>query len=155
MDITTVSALPPNYLVLFKDLSFLQILEQGEVSLLVLFLNFGHFFEEIGNLSEAFVTGYFLKLRIHLGPFVVLAFGGCLQILLSISDSLKEIELPFSVFSLVLGCLQEYPGNLFETLILSYFGKVGILVACLRFADKGSKKIMFGSASLKSPSLLP
>ena len=84
----------------------------------------------------------------------MISFGGCLQILLSISYSFKEVELLFGVFPLVLGCLQEYPSNLFETLLLSYCSKVGIFVTCLRFAGKGGKKILFGFASLEFHPLL-
>jgi len=131
MDIATVAALPPDHLVLFEDLPFLQILEQGEVSFLVLFLNLSHFFEEISNLTEAFLAGYSLKLRVHLGILVVLTFHGCFQIGISVSDSLNKIKLLLGMFPFILGCLQKYPGNLLETFLLSYRGKVGILVARL------------------------
>ncbi len=36
----------------------------------------------------------------------------------------------------VFGRLQEYAGNLLETLFFGYSGKVGVLVARLRFAGK-------------------
>ena len=148
MDITTVTALPPDHLVLLEDLSFLQVLEQGEVSFLVLFLNFRHLFEEISNLRKTLLAGYFLKSSVHIGPLVVLAIRSCLQIRGGVPNSLEKLELPPGVFPFVLGCLQEYPGNLLEIFLFSYRGKVGILIACLRFAGKGGKKILLGLASL-------
>ena len=131
MDIAAVTALPPDYLVLLEDFPLIQILEQGKVPFLVLFLHFTHLFEEIGNLTEAFFTGYLLKIWVHLGMLIVLAFCGCFQICLGISDSLEEVELFLGVFPFILGCLQKYPGNLLEAFLFSCRGKVGVLVACL------------------------
>ena len=113
-----VAALPDLDLALLKDLLHLNVMQQCAVSLLVMLLNGGHHPEFHGKLMKALLLRCFRKLRVHLGPLVVLAFRRVLQILLRLPDSVQLLEPELCMLLLIVRCLLEDRCHLFEAVLL-------------------------------------
>ena len=119
-------------------------MQQGTVTLLVVFLNGGHATELGGQLGEALSLGRAGKAFVHIGPLVVLASGSSGQVLSGSADAVQLLEPQLGVLLFVLGGLQEESGNLFKAFLLGLRGEVGVLVACLALASESSVQVLLG-----------
>ena len=141
-DVAAVAAFPHLHLALGEDRLGLDVVQQGAVALLVVFLDGGHATELGGQLGEALGLGGAGEALVHIRPFVVLAGGGSGQILGGVANAVQLLEPQLGMLLLVLGRLQEECGNLLVALLLGLRGEVGVLVARLALASKGGVKVL-------------
>ncbi len=146
-DVTAVAAFPHLDFALFEDGCSFHVLEEGAVAFLVALLDGGDGAELLGEGGKAFGFGSLRKVFVHVGPFVVFAIGGSLQVGGGVTDAVKFLEPQLGVFLFVVGGLQEQFGDLFVAFLLGAASKVGVLVAGLGFACKGGLEVLFGLGS--------
>ena len=113
-DMAAVAAFPHLHLALGEDLLGLDVVQQGAVTFLMVFLNGGHTTELGGQLGEALGLGGTGKAFVHIRPLVVLAGGGSGQVLGGGADAVQLLEPQLGMLLLVLGGLQEEGGNLLK-----------------------------------------
>src|SRR5690606_32583766 len=80
VDITAVVADPSNRLVLLKDGSLLDGRQALFKAAFMVFLRNGNRLQDLGNILKPFLPGDLRILRIHLGPFKILARRGLFQV---------------------------------------------------------------------------
>ena len=146
-DVTAVAALPNLNLALFKNSGGFNILKQGAIALLTMLFNSSYHTEFFSQLGEAFLLSCFCKAVIHIRPLIVLALGGGDQILGGIADAGKLLEPELGVLLFVLGGLEEECGYLLIALLLRNTCKIGVFIACLRFAGECGLKVLLGLSS--------
>ena len=143
-DMAAVTAFPDSNAALSEHFHSLHVLQQGTVALLVVLLDSAHSTELCGKFGESFLLGFLCHALIHIGPLMILALGGMEKILLGRADTAQRLEPEFSVFLFVFGCFQEYLGDLLIAVLFGYRCEICVFIACLRFACKGFKQVLFG-----------
>ena len=104
---TAVPALPYLHFALLKYLRSLNILQQGAISLLVMFLN-GAYHTEFGcQFRESFCFCSLGKLLVHIRPLVILSICGCIQICHGISQTLQFLKPHLCMLFFVIRSFQE------------------------------------------------
>ena len=96
--------MPNDFPVALKHNALVDIVGKLQIPFFMLFFDFCDHLEKGGNLHKAFLFGGLCKPRIHVGPFVIFACRGVLQIGKSVSDLsafLQEFEPNLSVFFFV------------------------------------------------------
>ena len=146
-DVPTVAALPDLDFALRENLGRLDIVQQCAVALLMVLLYGGDEAELLRELMEALFIGSLGKAVIHIRPLIVLALGGGDQILGGIADAGKLLEPELGVLLFVLGGLEEECGYLLIALFLRNTCKIGVFIACLRFAGECGLKVLLGLSS--------
>lgn len=146
-DVSAITAFPDSHSALLENLLCLHVSEQSAVSLFVPLLYRSNSAELLCQILESFLVGFFRHTRIHIGPFIALAFRGMEKVFRGISYLSESPEPKFCVFFLVVCRLQEESRDLFKTRLTSYFREIGILIARLRFACERLEKILFGLGS--------
>ena len=96
-----------------------------------------------GEFGEAFLFGVLGELDVHVGPFVVFAFSGGLEVGGRGLDAAEGGEPQAGVFLFVAGRRQEDFGELLVAFTLGDFGEVRVLVAGLAFRE-GGLEVLFG-----------
>ncbi len=86
VDVSAVAADPGLFALAVEDFAFLDVLAQSFVALLVLLLDGGYAFEEVGNVVEAFFSGLFGEGGVHVGPLIVFAGSRVLEVVYSLAD---------------------------------------------------------------------
>ena len=122
-------------------------MQQGTVALLVVLLDGSHQTEPLGQLVEAFLVGGLGEAVVHIRPFVVFALSGGAEVFGGVADTVQFLEPELGVFLFVFGGFQEQRRNLLVALLLGLGGEVGVLVAGLGLAGKGSHQVFFGLGS--------
>ena len=120
-------------------------------------LRHGHGLKQAGDLLESFLAGGLGEVRVHGGPFLVLASGGVPQILGRATyyprrkrrldfqlSAFEELEEPLRMLLLLVGGLFEDTCDLDKAILLCLAGKVGIAVPGLGLAGKRSKQVLLG-----------
>ena len=143
-DVAAVAALPHLDLTLLEDLSRLHVVEQRPVALLVALLDGGHQAEFGGQLREALRLSGLGEAVIHVGPLIVLALGGVLQVLGGVPQAAQLLEPQLGVGLLIFGGLQEEGGDLLIALVLGYGGEIGVLEPGLGLPRKGGRQVLLG-----------
>ena len=134
-----VSALPDLDLALCEDGGRLHVVQQGAIALLVMTLDLADHAEAGCQLREALGLGRLGKACIHVRPLVVLALCGRCEVLGRATDAGQLL--------LVVRRFEEQRRDLLVALLLCNGGKVGVLVAGLRFARKGGLQVLFSLRS--------
>ena len=109
---SAVAALPDLDLALLEDLLCLDVGEQLAVALLVGLLDCSYAAELLGEDVEALCVSGLGEAVIHVGPLVVLALSGSLQVLRGRADSAELLEPELGMLLLVLCSLEEQGCNL-------------------------------------------
>ena len=104
-DVSAVAADPYAVAVAREYDAFFDILKQAAVAFLVVTFDGGNRAETIGDSGEAFFVRFGSHAVVHIRPFVVFAFCGCLQIFRSIANAGKLLEPEFCVLFLIFCCL--------------------------------------------------
>ena len=138
------AAFPHAFAGLFEDLLHLNVLEELEVAFLVGAFDGADGAELGGEFGEAFLFGVLGELDVHVGPFVVFAFSGGLEVGGRGLDAAEGGEPQAGVFLFVAGRRQEDFGELLVAFTLGDFGEVRVLVAGLAFACEGGLEVLFG-----------
>ncbi len=102
-NMSAVAAFPDLDLALFENLLHLDIFQQGAIAFLVVLFDLRDQTELCSQLRKAFFLGGFGKALIHVCPFVVLAVGGCRQILGGGADAVQLLEPELGVLLFVVG----------------------------------------------------
>ena len=142
--VTANAAFPHVLTGLFEDLVHFDVLQELEVTFFVGAFDVADRTETRGEFGEAFGFRFFGERLVHIGPFVVFAFGGGLEVLGRVADAAQGLEPEAGVFLFVAGGLQEDFRELFVPFALRDFGEVRVLVASLRFAREGGLQVRFG-----------
>ncbi len=131
--------------------AFFDILQQTTVALLVVTLDGGDSAEAGGNGSETFLFGFTGHTVIHIGPLVVLSFGGFAEILHRVAyfSAMEELIPQFGVFLLVVGGLFKKSGNLLVAILAGFGSEISVFIAGHRLAGKRILKVTFGFCSFK------
>lgn len=100
---------------------------------------------------ESFCMSLFCHALVHIGPLAVLTLSCCQEVLgCALYLAAHEVLEPqFGVFLLVGCCLLKDVGYLHITVFLGLAGKVGVLVAGLRFACECFPQILLGFCSFQ------
>ena len=146
-DVAAVAAFPHLDFALLEHGGRFHVLEEGTVAFFMALFDGGDHAELLGEGGKAFSLGGLREVFVHVGPFVVLAVGGSLQVGSGVADTVEFLEPQLGVFLLVVGSLEEQVCNLFKTILLGATGEVGVLVAGLRFACEGGLEVLFGLGS--------
>ena len=116
----------------------------------MLLLNFGNALEQIGDVVKALFPGGLGETGVHVGPLVVLAGGGVLQVVHRVANApMEELKPHFGVLFLVVGCLLKDGGNLHIAVLLGLGSVVGVLVPRLGFPGKSGHQIGLGLRALQ------
>ena len=91
-DMSAVAAFPNLYLALFEYGGGLYIFEKGSVTLLMMLFDSGYETEFMSQFLESFFFGCFGKALVHIGPFVVFAFGCGGKVSGSIAETFELFE---------------------------------------------------------------
>src|SRR5512133_3174470 len=110
MQVAAVAAAPGHDPVSLEHASFLEVLRQIAVALLVLLLRDGNALERESHILESFLARHFGEIRVQACPFVFFAGGGGLEVLKRRADyscrksrgdfdvpTLKKVEEPLGV----------------------------------------------------------
>ena len=95
----------------------------------MLLLDLADALKEKGQALETLFLGGLGHLTVHLGPFLVLAGGGGLQISGRIAQPAQLLEPELGMLLLIAGGLFKDGRDLLKALFLGLAGKVGVLVA--------------------------
>ena len=150
VDVAAVAALPDHVPVPGEHQAALHIGQQLAVAVLVLLLDLGHFLKQEGDVVEALLLGLLGHGGVHVGPLVVLAGGGGLQVLGGGADAAQQLEPDLGVLLLVGGGLLEDLGDLDIAVLLGLGGEVGVLVAGLGLPGKGGPQVLLESTELRA-----
>ena len=143
-EVAADAAFPHAFAGLFEDLLHLNVLEELEVAFLVGAFDGADGAELGGEFGKAFLFGVLGELDVHVGPFVVFAFSGGLEVGGRGLDAAEGGEPQAGVFLFVAGRRQEDFGELLVAFTLGDFGEVRVLVAGLAFACEGGLEVLFG-----------
>ena len=125
-EVAADAAFPHAFAGLFEDLLHLDVLEELEVAFLVGAFDGADGAELGGEFGEAFLFGVLGELDVHVGPFVVFAFSGGLEVGGRGLDAAEGGEPQAGVFLFVAGRRQEDFGELLIAFALGDFGEVRI-----------------------------
>lgn len=137
-EVAANAAFPHAFASLFKDLLHFDVLEKLEVAFFVGAFDSANSTELGGEFREAFFFGVLSELDIHVGPFVVFAFSGGLEVCSGTIDAAERSEPEASVFLFVASRAQEDFSELFIAFALGDFSKVRVLVTSLAFTSESS-----------------
>ena len=150
MDKATVAAAPDNLVITAEHGAGLKVSQQITVLLLVLLFSNGNVLHYGSNHWEAFLTGNGGILWIHVGPFLVFAISGSLEVGCSVTDyagresgsdfsvtTLEELEQALGVLLFLIGGFFKHGRNQNIAFVLGYGGIVVVAVTGLRLTDKG------------------
>ena len=130
-DVAAVTTFPNLDFAFFEHLCRFHIVEEGAVAFFVHLFDGGDHAELLGESGEAFFFSGFREAFVHVGPFVVFAFGGSLQVLGGVADAFEFLEPKLGVFLFVVSGFLEQSSDLFESVLFGAACKVGVLVAGL------------------------
>ena len=111
----------------------------------MLLLDLGHALEQLGDVVEALFPGGLGEAGVHVGPLVILAGGGVLQVVQGVADAVvEELEPDLGVLLLVVGSLLEDVGDLHVAVLLGLAGVVGVLVPGLGLPGESGHQVGLG-----------
>ena len=150
VDVAAVSADPDHVAVSREDDALFNVREQLSVALLVLLLDRRDLLEQVGDVVEALGLRVLGEALVHVGPLVVLALGGVLQVRDRVRNVavMQELEPDLRVLLLVVCGFGEKLGNLLVAVLLRLRCVIGVLVSRLRLAGKGGHQVRFGLCAL-------
>src|SRR3712207_724795 len=124
-NVSAVAAFPDTIVVAAENNAILDVLQQLQVALLVVLLDSGYQLKLGCNLGETFLTGFLGHVGVHVGPLIVLACGGVLEVIHGVTNlaTVQVFEPKFGVFFLIEGCFLEESGYLLVAIFLR-FGSV-------------------------------
>ena len=124
VDVAAVAADPDLLAHAGEHLGVLDVLEQGAIALLVLLLDGGDALHLLGDGLKALLVRGLGELGVHLGPLVVLAGGGELQVLGGGADlAARHVLIPeLRMLLLVIGSLGEEGRDLLVAVLLRLRG---------------------------------
>ena len=154
-DMAAIAALPDHIAIAGEDQAFFAIGQQLAIAFFMFLFNLGHAGKEERNMIKALFLGFLGEAGIHIGPFVVFAFRGRLQIFFGGADTIQQLEPDLSMLFFIIGGFFKDIGNLDVAILARLGGKIGILVAGFAFAGKCSAEILFGLASLEFHDSIP
>ena len=151
VDVAAVAADPDLVANAGEDLGLLNILQEGEIALLMQLLDGGDALELLGQGLEALLARGLGEAGVHVGPLVVLTLGGELEVLGRGADlaAVKLLIPELGVLLLIGGGLREDGGELLIAVLLGLRGVVFILDAGLALSGKGGLEICPGLASFE------
>ena len=149
VDVAAVAAFPAVFAGADPDLSGLDVGKELAVAFLVAFFNGGNALELSGDVVESFGTGLFGETLVHVGPFLVLAVGGGLQVFDRGTDAAEVLEPQLGVFLFVVRGFEEERGDLFIAVLFCLAGEVGVFVSGLGFAGECESEVLFGFAAFQ------
>ncbi len=132
-DVTAVTADPYGVAFAREDDALLDVLEQTEITLLVMALDGGHTAEFARDLGEALLVGLCGHALVHIRPLEVLTLGGIAEIRHGLGHlaAVKKLEPEFGVLLLVVGRLLKDSGDLLVAVFLGLRGIIAIFIAGL------------------------
>ena len=150
-DVSAVAAFPDREVIADEDDAFLDVVQELAVALLMVLFDGSDHAEFRGDLLEAFFIGDLGEAIVHVGPFVVLAFGRGEEVARGILDfaAFEVFEPELGVLLLVVGGLLEDRGDLLKAFFFGLGGEVGVFVARLGFAGEGFHQALFGFGSFE------
>ena len=150
-DVPAVAAFPDGDVVADEDDAGFDFLEELLVTGFVMLFDLADHAEFGGDFLEAFFFGDRGEGRIHIGVFVVLAFGGRLEVLDGGGDiAIMEILEPeLGVLFLVLGGFEEDGGDLLVAFFLGLGSEIGVFVAGLRLPGECCQQALLGLGSFE------
>ena len=150
-DVTAVAANPGAIAVAREDEAALDVADELAIALLMMLLDGTDHAELRGDLLEALLVGDLSELVVHVGPLVVLAIGGIVQIRDRVRNStiMQVLEPNLGMLFLVLRSLEEDVRNLNVTLVLRLACVILVLGMGLRLAGKSSLQVLPCFAALK------
>ena len=149
-DMSAVGALPYTVAVAGKDQLILDIPEQPAVAFLVLLFDRADHLKQIRDMVEALLTRLLGEGGVHVGPLVVFALCGSLEVGCGIINAaVEQFEPDFRVLLLVCGGFLEDFRNLHIAVLFRLGGKERVLVACHGFACKCGLQVCFGAGALE------
>ena len=145
-----VAALPHTHAVAGEHQAALDVLAELQVPGLVLLLNLGNRFELRGDVVKTLFAGDLRKTCVHVGPLVVLAGGGVLEVGHGVGDgpAVQMLVPQLGMLFLIFSRLEENRRDLLKTVLLGAGSIVGILVSRHRFTGKRRVQIGFGAGTL-------
>ena len=149
VDVAAVAALPDILVTALKDHTLLQVLQKGQVALLMLLLDLADAVKQESQLLKALLAGGFGHLLIHLGPLFVLTRRRSLQVGSGIADAAQLFEPQLGMLLLIAGGLLKDGRDLLEALFLGLAGKISILIAGHALSRKRLPQIGLRLASLQ------
>ena len=149
VDVAAVAALPDILVTALKDHTLLQVLQKGQVALLMLLLDLADAVKQESQLLKALLAGGFGHLLIHLGPLFVLTRRRSLQVGSGIADAAQLLEPQLGMLLLIAGGLLKDGRDLLEALFLGLAGKISILIAGHALSRKRLPQIGLRLASLQ------
>ncbi len=144
-DMAAVRALPNHVAVAREDEAFFDVLQQLAVAFFVFLFDFADHFKLTRDFVEAFFTGFLGHLSVHVGPFIIFAVGGSLQV----SDGIRNfsahqiLEPDLGVFLFVAGGFFKDVGNLDVAFFASLRRKICVFVARLGFSSESGPQVLF------------
>ena len=145
VDVSAIEALPDDDLVALEDDAVVDVGDECEISLFVLFLDRRNAFEHRRDLVKALFARLFGEGRVHVRPLVVFALCGVDQVGLGVADAaVEQLEPHLCVFLFVVCGLLEDVRDLDVAVLFRLGSVVGVLVARLRLAGKGGHQIFLG-----------
>ena len=168
VEIAAIKAAPGHGFALLEHRVGLDVLQQAQVPILVLFLGDGDCLERGGDIGKSFLTRRLREPRVERLPLVVFAACGRSQVLGGRSDdagrkgrrdldvpALQKLEETLGVFFLLIRGLLEDRLNLGEPVLLRLRGEVGVAVPRLRLPGERAKQVLLRLCSLQLRSLPP
>ena len=139
VDVATVAAFPDSNLVALENDIGVDLVLQGEVAGFVLFFDGSNLFELLGDVVVAFGASFFGEVLVHVGPLVVFAGSGKLEILRGGVNLtvVHELVPDFGVLFLVVGSFVEDGADLLVAVFLGFGGVVLVFDGGLRLAGEG------------------
>ena len=150
-DVAAVTAFPDRDVFGDEDHAAFDVFKELLVTLLMVLFDFADHAEFVGDFGKAFLLGDFGESGIHVGPFVVFAFGGHAKAFRGFGNlaAAEILEPELGVFFFVFGRFEEDGRDLLVAFFLSLGGKIGVFVAGLRFAGKSGLQALFGFGSFE------
>ena len=149
-NVTAVRALPDAVAVAREHQTVFYIVEQLEVTCLVLLFDRADHLEQVCDMVEAFLARFPCKGCIHIGPLVV--FAGCcgLEVRDRIIDtSVEQLKPDFCVLLFVCRRFLEDLCDLDITVLSRFGGKVGVFVARHGLTGERRLEIRLGFCALQ------
>ena len=149
-DVAADAAFPHRHFTLFKHLLHLNVVQKLAIAFFMGLFNGGDQTELSSDFREAFFFGSLREPGVHIGPFVVFAFGCSLEIGCRVADAAQEIKPQTGMFLFVASGRQEDFRELFIAFAAGNFCKVRVLVAGLGFTGKCGGKVFCRLSALQA-----
>ena len=135
---SAIAAYPDAIAVAREHQCVLNVLQQLAITCLVGLFNLANLSKLNSQFLETFFLGLLRHTVVHVGPLVVFAFGGNLQVLAGVANlAAMQVLIPqLGMFFLVVSRLFEDGRNLFEPIFLCFRCEEGVLGACHTLACK-------------------